>query len=187
MQPRHDHGFTLLELLVVVAVVGIIAVIATGTNGLRQFINEKKVERDVILFRKEIGSIKAMALKIDRWHFMTLNSSDNTYTIQRDNDGNGVADINLATPFPAMITFGFSTPAPAVGPDNVPVNSAKKIDGDWEINSIRVDPKGIAPINNGRLFLKNPNIPRIGYCIIVRSTSQMVKLFKWDGAKWREM
>jgi type II secretion system protein H len=83
------HGFSLIEMLVVIAIVGIIAGLATVSfAGLAR---KYKIDNQVRRMHADFSNVKVMAMTKGRTHFVTLNA--NGYTGYEDSDpapdGNG--------------------------------------------------------------------------------------------------
>jgi prepilin-type N-terminal cleavage/methylation domain-containing protein len=84
------HGFSLIEMLVVIAIVGIIAGLATVSfAGLAR---KYRIDNQVRRMHGDFSNIKVMAMTKGRTHFVTLN--ENSYTGYEDShpapDGDGI-------------------------------------------------------------------------------------------------
>jgi type II secretory pathway pseudopilin PulG len=188
---KKEVGYTILEVVLAFTIALILA--ATITAGMRNFMVERSIEKEAVTFWKELCTLRAKAMKNDVCYFVKFNTGNNTYTVWKDanvlncqqEDGN---DDIVPNPFPAKIEYGIPSPAPPSGPDGTSTPAAA-IENDWAVNGImKVENDDIGTIDdNGRVCLSWERLPKIGYCIQVKSGSQNIKLFKWNGSSWIEM
>ncbi len=185
---KHKVGYTLLEVVIAVSIAFILA--ATITISIRNFMVERNIEKEAVGFWKELSTLRAKAMKYDVCFFVEFNTDDNTYTVWKDEGDCSLAggEESVVNPFPAEIEYGIPSPAPTSGPDgtNAPIAA---IEGDWAVSNVmEIKNDDIGTIDDdGRVCLSWDRMPKIGYCIQVKSGSQNVKLFKWNGDIWIEM
>lgn len=164
-----------------------IAVILASFVGVsfRKYVETKKREVEIITFWKELSGLRAKAMKYDCPYIVKFYTATNTYKIFKDVNNDGVG-VEQPSPLPSKIYYGM--PNPSNG-SSWPAGSAPTktpIDVNWD-TSMKIERDQIGSINTGKIFLKVPENPKLGYCITVLANKQTIKLYKWTGAQWIEM
>ncbi len=187
-------GYSLLEVMLAVSVAIILAGLVSV--GMRNFMVERSIEKEVVSFWKELCAIRSKVLKSNMCYFVTFNPAAGTYSdrykIYKNTNGTACTkDINddpVSSAFLAKIEYGIPSPAPATGPDATGAPTAV-VENEWQSdgNMMIVQSDAIGTINDGRVCLSSSRLPKIGYCIQLKAGTQNIKLFKWTGSTWLEM
>jgi type IV pilus assembly protein PilA len=163
-QAKHEaHGFTLLELMVVVAVIGVVATIAipqyqtyvyrshvqrviTETAGLKP-----AVELCILNGRTEVGnsstSGKCDPQAVGSNLQATAGNAAPTIELPWSSRGLGVPQVSLSTTSTSTIvaTFGNLAGAPLRTPSAGTITWSRTADGSWTCRAAHIDPKYASP------------------------------------------
>jgi type II secretory pathway pseudopilin PulG len=185
LSKKQGLGYTILELVITMTIAIIIA--SSITFSMRNFMIERSLEKEAVNFWKTLCSLRARAMKHDMYHFVDFEEGFNSYTIWKNDaetlDGN---EEPVPNPFLAEIEYGIPIPAPTSGPD-VTATPASAIEWDWAANDMIIKNDDLGTINYGRICLSWARMPKIVYCIQLKTGTQNIKLFKWNGSSWIEM
>lgn len=180
-------GYTILELMLVITIALILA--TSITMGLRNFMIEKSIEKEVVNFWKELCAIRSKVLKSDSCYFVTFDEANNTYQVWKDADDlldceQDDDDVTVPSAFLAKIEYGLPDNLDGIGPDGTTKPEAPI---EWGSGIMKVENDDIGTISVGRVCISSSRMPKLGYCIQVRAGTQNIKLFKWTGSSWYEM
>ncbi|MBN1981040.1 MAG: type II secretion system protein [Chitinivibrionales bacterium] len=175
-------GFTIYELILAIVIIGITSTWAGF--GIKRFLAEKKLERDVVLFHRELVALRAKALKTQFRYIVSLNNT--SYTIYKDVDNDAVVDIpgddTIPSQFLAPIALGLPSTKPSSRPGGISGAPENAIEGNWG-NGIQFEGDRSGTINTGRIYLTANALP-VCYCVSVQTTEYAIKLYKWTGSAW---
>ena len=190
--------------MITITIIGILA--ASVTYGVGDYIKEKRAEQNIIAIWSQLSTIRARAIRDDTPYFVKFTPSNGTYVLYKDHPTAGNEAKRFFENISGKIEFGFATPAPASNVlGGTTYNTSDNIQGEWKTyvdvkdddadgntadnitNTIAFRNDEIGTINDGAIFLKNPNLPKHAYAIVKEPKTHTIKLFKWDGSKWYEM
>lgn len=81
---RKDNGFTLLELLIVMAIVALLAALAIPS--MTEFVRMNRIQNQTRRIYADLSNMRMMAMNTNRMHFMQF-AADGTYMVLEDTNG----------------------------------------------------------------------------------------------------
>jgi len=115
--PRPDQGFTLVEMLVVLAVVGIL--VALAAPGFTRSQGESRLDGDAGKLTSDIQMTRLLATKSGRYSFLLLDGNGKRWSIWLDDDSSMSLDTTKdslvrrdALGVSVRFGFGFTVPSP---------------------------------------------------------------------------
>ncbi|NJD56961.1 MAG: type II secretion system protein [Nitrospirae bacterium] len=162
---RNEKGFTLIELMIVVAVVGILAVALGFTY--EGWMGRYKVEKATKDLYSDLMTARVNAMTRQRTFFMTLNAAN--YSMSADANDNDISDDTPEFSFPKTVEY------PLRWGDSPPVAPVNQV--------ISFDKRGImSNMNTISLFVSNTSVDPDYNCIIIaRTRINMGKMEECDG------
>jgi prepilin-type N-terminal cleavage/methylation domain-containing protein len=115
---RNEQGFTIIELLIVVAVVGILAIALGFTY--EGWMGRYKVEKATKDLYSDLMTARVNAMTRQRTFFITLNAAN--YSMSADANDNDISDDPVAIPFPKAAEY------PLMWDNAAPVNEVISFD-----------------------------------------------------------
>lgn len=179
------NGFTLIEISFALIIIGIIS--AGVMVGLRSFFGYHALEKTAWVLFKEFSSLRTKAMKNSC--SVTVNFLSTTeFGVHTDLDDNP-QELFYTKKLPPKITFGLpSKKAPTQAPKGVTLPSSGRFtSGTWNTSGIIIDNTAAAVVTTGGLFLCSPGFDKHTFCITVTDSTQIFKMFKWDGSAWIDL
>jgi prepilin-type N-terminal cleavage/methylation domain-containing protein len=186
---RTNSGFTIIEVSFALIIIGIIS--ATILIGLNSFSRYNNLEKEVWKVYKDFSSFRGKAMNNDCTIKVSFLSTSK-YSLLTDLNNNGTKDgsekVDTAT-IPSVINFGLpSKQPPAIAPPGQSLPSAGSFTtGDWKSKGMIIDSTITAVVNTGSIYLSSPGIGKYTFCIAVADSTQLFKMYKWDGTTWIDL
>lgn len=181
----NKSGFTLLEMMIIVVILGVLAA-ATGPSMI-SLVSERRFESGVMQFWAYMNNARTIVAKVDAPFVMVMDTTKNTVIAYIDSINNGTLSTSeKISGQPISDTILFALPTPFSGSAPSGAQSLATVSSTWK-EGLRVENNATFSIKPGQVYFRNRARPEIGYCLLVRSGSSKIELFKWDGAKWYEM
>ncbi len=92
----NSHGFTLIQLLIVVTIVGILSLLLG--QSLQGNLGAARVDGDLVEFQADLANARARAIHRGHLYFVTVNTAAGTYQITEDTNDNGLLEGAPDTP-----------------------------------------------------------------------------------------
>lgn len=160
----------------------------------RGMVLKQKGHAVAIALFKEIQALPPLAMKTDRTFFVRFDpSGTDKYRVFMDKDGDGALTIStdsLITSFnKPELEIAFPDPLPNDPIAMTGVSLSAVVDGEWKdsSNTVIISNDDLNTINPGTLYLKNPQLPKQGYCIYLAPNTRTFKLIFWNGSSWITM
>ncbi len=186
---RTKNGFTIIEMSFALIIIGIIS--ATILMRLNSFSRYNSLEKEVWKIYKDFTSLRGKAMKNDCTLKVTFLSTSK-YILLTDFNNNGTKEgsetVDTAK-LPATINFGLpSKEPPTVAPAGLSLPSSSSFTtGDWKVKGIVIDSTATAVVNTGSIYLSSSGIGKYTFCIAVTDSTQVFKMYKWDGRAWIDL
>jgi prepilin-type N-terminal cleavage/methylation domain-containing protein len=186
---RTKGGFTIIEVSFALIIIGIISV--TVLMRLNSYSRYNSLEKEVWKIYKDFTSFRGKAMKSDCTIRVTFLSSSK-FTLLTDFNNNGTKDASETidtTKLPAAINFGLpSIQAPSIAPTGLTLPATGSFTtGDWKVRGIVIDSTATAVVNTGSIYISSPAIGKFTFCIAVNDSTQVFKMYKWNGASWIDL
>lgn len=186
---RTKGGFTIIEMSFALVIIGIIS--ATLVMRLNSFSKYNSLEKEVWKVYKDFTSLRGKAMKSDCTIKVSFLSTSK-YSLLTDLNNNGTKDASEkidTTKIPATINFGLpSNQPPTVAPTGLTLpTSGSFTTGNWKTNGIIIDSTATAVVNTGSIYLSSSGIGKYTFCIAVTDSTQVFKIYKWDGTAWIDL
>jgi prepilin-type N-terminal cleavage/methylation domain-containing protein len=186
---RKYAGFTVIEMSFALVIIGIIS--AAVFMGLNSYFRYNNFEKEVWKVFKDFSSLRGKAMKNDCTIRVDVISSEQ-YSLLTDFNNNSSADSGEAVDtitLPSSIVFGLPSDQP---PESAPSGlslppTGSFASGNWDTSGILIDSTATAVVNTGSTYLSSPIIGKYTFCIAVADSTQLFKMYKWDGATWTDL
>jgi prepilin-type N-terminal cleavage/methylation domain-containing protein len=186
---RTKNGFTIIEMSFALVIIGIIS--ASVLMRLNSYAKYNTLEKEVWKVYKDFTSLRGKAMKSDCTIKVTFLSTSK-YSLLTDLNNNGSKDGSETidtTKLPSAINFGLpSSKPPSIAPAGLTLPSSDTYTtGDWKAKGIVIDSTATAVVNTGSVYVSSPSIEKYTFCIAVTDSTQVFKMYKWDGTAWIDL
>lgn len=172
-----NRGFTILEIALVMVILGIMS--SMTLIKYRKTVAANDLEKASNGLYLELRSMRPLSFKFDAGVKARFNTVAAQCTVWVDTSGSEtVKEYKRVSIYklPASVKMGMPVPAPVQWKFYPPSNI-------WK-DSVYVEPGAGGDYNRGAIYLFDPNLPKIIYCIGITTSMQSVELHKWDGKAW---
>ena len=188
---RDESGFTLLELLVVVALMGVLAVMAIMVSP--SFIRSARADASIVQLMDAIRSAREVAISQRRNVELRFVGLDAVQTVRVDIGANGVqtgTTVLRTVEFENRMQIRLDPNVPADTPDLFGRTTATSFGTPAATRLIFtsegtfVDQDG--DVLNGTVFLSIPNEANSARAITIMGATALLHAWRWNGREWVE-
>ncbi len=181
MTRREDHGFSLLELLVVIIILAIVAAFAipTALNSLRAY----RLHSDAAAVASQMNVTRFRATSQYTPYRLALDIANGTFTIERLNTSYSSPTMELGSVnLSRGNSFITTNPGGSTYPGTV-TGGAAATNFYFNTRGMPVDSSG-SPVANGGALIYLTNSAGLTDAVVV-SVGGRIGVYNWDGSSWK--